>query len=118
LEEVVLDHMIGITMGIWFVLLMLILDVQRIGRRDKNEMKIYRNKLYSIQDAAKRGGVTEDQINEMIIHHVVMTNKQFSTNFIFGEDIPELKTKWEEYQDKKGKTKKVDVTILRMDKGD
>jgi len=81
-------------------------------------LKIYRNKLYSIIDAAKRGGVTENQIKEMIIHHVVMTNKHFSTNFIFGEDIPELKTKWEEWEAKKGKMKKADVTMLKMDKRD
>jgi len=81
-------------------------------------MKIYRNKLYSIQDAAKRGGVTENQIKEMIIHHVVMTNKQFSTNFIFGEDISELKAKWEEWKAKKGKMKKAGVTMLKMDKRD
>ena len=81
-------------------------------------MKIYRNKLYCILDAAKKGGVNCDQIMEMITYHVVMTNKQFSTNFIFGEDIPELKTKWEEWEAKKGKMKKAKVTMLRMDKGE
>lgn len=89
-------------------------------------MKIYRNKLYSIQDATKRSGVTEDQIKEMITYHVIMANIQYGIDFIFGEDIPGLKKKWEEWEAKKGKMKKAKgkdpikdtkVTILRMDRG-
>ena len=81
-------------------------------------MKIYRNKLYSIQDAAKRGEVTAEQIKEMITYHVIMTNIQFGISYIEGGDIPGLKAKWEEWEAKKGKMKKADVTMLRMDKGE
>ena len=81
-------------------------------------MKIYRNKLYSIRDAAKRSGITEDQINEMILYHVIMANKTMFCDFIEGEDIPGLKAKWEEWKAKKGKMKKADITMLRMDRGD
>ena len=61
-----------------------------------NKMKIYRNKLYSIQDAAKRSGIKEEQIKEMITYHVIMANKTMFCDFIFGEDIPGLKKKWVE----------------------
>lgn len=81
-------------------------------------MKIYANKLYSIPDAAKRGGVTEDQIKEMITYHVIMATKTIYCDFIQGEDIPGLKAKWAEWEAKKGKMKKADVTMLRMDKGE
>ena len=81
-------------------------------------MKIYRNKLYCILDAAKKGGVNCDQIMEMITYHVVMANIQFGISYIWGEDIPGLKAKWEEWQAKKGKMKKAEVTVLRMDKGE
>ena len=81
-------------------------------------MKIYRNKLYSIQDAAKRAGVTEDQIKEMITYHVIMANKTIFCDFIFGEDISGLKAKWEEQAAKKDKMKKADITMLKMDKGE
>ena len=67
-------------------------------------MKIYRNKLYAIPDAAKRGGVTEDQIKEMITYHVIMAYYCFSTvRSIWGKDIPDLKAKWAEWEAKKGK---------------
>jgi hypothetical protein len=81
-------------------------------------MKIYRNKLYSIQDAAKRAGIKEEQIKEMITYHVIMANKTMSCYFIWGEDILGLKHLWEEWQAKKGKMKKTPVTMLRMDKGE
>ena len=82
-------------------------------------MKIYRNKLYSIQDAAKRGGVTEAQINEMITYHVIMAYYVFSNvRSLWGEDIPGLKKKWEEWKVKKEKMKKADVSALRMEKGE
>lgn len=81
-------------------------------------MKIYRNKLYSIQDAAKRSGIKEEQIKEMILYHVITGYKQFSTYFVWGEDIPGLKKKWIEWKAKKGKMKKAKVTMLKMDKGD
>jgi len=82
-------------------------------------MKIYRHKLYSIEDAAKRSGITPDQINEMITYHVIMAHYCFSNvRSIWGEDIPGLKAKWEEWEAKKGKMKKAKVTMLRMDKGD
>ena len=81
-------------------------------------MKIYRNKLYSIQDAAKRSGITEEAIKEMITYHVIMANKTIFCDFIMGKDIPGLKAKWEEWKAKKGKMKKADVTMLRMDKGE
>ncbi len=81
-------------------------------------MKIYRNKLYSIQDAAKRSGVTEGAIKEMITYHVIMANKTMFCDFIQGEDIPRLKAKWEEWKAKKGKMKKAPVTMLKMKEGD
>ena len=82
-------------------------------------MKIYRNKLYSIEDAAKRSGVTEDQINEMITYHVIMAYYCFSdVRSLWGDDIPGLKAKWEEWKAKKGKMKKAEVTILRLDKSE
>lgn len=84
-------------------------------------MKIYRNKLYSIPDAAKRSGVTEEAIKEMITYHVIMANKTMFCDFIFGEDIPGLKAKWEEWQGKKGKMVKAkmpEVTFSRMEKGE
>ena len=81
-------------------------------------MKIYRNKLYCIQDAATRGGVTEDQIKEMITYHVIMATKTMFCDFIFGEDIPGLKAKWDGWAAKKDKMKKADITMLKMDKGE
>jgi len=82
-------------------------------------MKIYRNKLYSIEDAAKRAGITPDQINEMITYHVIMAFCYFSNvHSIWGEDIPGLKKKWKEWESKKGKMKKAKVTMLRLDKGE
>ena len=81
-------------------------------------MKIYANKLYSIQDAAKRSGVTDEAIKEMITYHVIMANVQYGISFIWGEDIPELKQIWLRWKAKKGKMKKADVTMLRMDKGE
>ncbi len=81
-------------------------------------MKIYRNKLYAILDAAKRGKVTEDQIKELITYHRIMATKTMFCDFIQGEDIPGLKAKWEEWKAKKGKMKKAKVTMLRMDKGE
>lgn len=84
-------------------------------------MKIYRNKLYCIMDAANRSGVTEDQIKEMITFLQITVEKQFGATFIWGQDIPGLKAKWEEWEAKKAKMKKAKmpkVTILRMDKGE
>jgi len=54
----------------------------------------------------------------MITYHVVMASKQYGFSFIEGGDIPGLKAKWEEWQVKKAKMKKVPVTIMRMDKGE
>ena len=84
-------------------------------------MKIYRNKLYSIQDAAKRSGITEEAIKEMITYHVIMAHQTYNCDFIKGENIPGLKHHWEEWEAKKDKMKKAKkpkVTMLRMDKGD
>ncbi len=91
-------------------------------------MKIYRNKLYCIRDAAKRAGVTEDQIKEMITYHIIKADEHYFTCFIWGEDIPGLKAKWAEWEAKKKKMgkahlekdpiKNTKVTILRMDKGE
>ena len=81
-------------------------------------MKTYINKLYSIPDAAKRAGITEEAIKEMITYHVIMANRVMSCDFIWGGDIPKLKTKWEEWKVKKDKMEKVPVTMLRMDKGE
>jgi len=81
-------------------------------------LKTYINKLYAIPDAAKRAGVTEEAIKEMITYHVIMANIQFNIASIWGGDIPGLKAKWEEWLAKKDKMKKVPVTILRMDKGE
>ena len=80
-------------------------------------MKIYRNKLYSIQDAAKRGGVTEDQIQEMITYHVIQATISIFCDFIPGYEILGLKAKWEEWQAKKKKMKKADFKVLRYNKG-
>jgi hypothetical protein len=60
-------------------------------------MKIYRDKLYSIPDAAKRGGITEKQIIEMIEHNIIAADSVWF-RFVKGEIIPGLKGKWEEYQ--------------------
>ena len=81
-------------------------------------MKAYINKLYSIPDAAKRAGITEEAIKEMIIYHVIMASKQYGFSFIEGGDIPGLKAKWEEWLAKKDKMKKVPVTMLRIEKGE
>jgi hypothetical protein len=54
----------------------------------------------------------------MITYHVIMANIQYGIAFIWGEDIPGLKKKWEEWQAKKGKMKKTPITMLRMDKGE
>lgn len=74
-------------------------------------MKIYRNKLYSIQDAAKRAGITEKQITEMIDKEVFKTTELYyfrNTFSVRGFAIPGLKKKWEKYQKKlvKGKEQK------------
>ena len=62
-------------------------------------MKIYRNKLYSIPDAAKRGGVTEEQITVMLDKKIIDPAPiYFKPRFINGRDIPGLKGKWKEYQ--------------------
>ena len=82
-------------------------------------MKIYRNKLYSILDASKRAGITEDQIKEMITYHVIMAYHYTSGVYsIWGKDIPYLNSNWEEWTAKKDKMKKVDVTMLRLEKGE
>jgi len=84
-------------------------------------LKTYINKLYSIPDAAKRAGITEDQINKMIDNNVFKTTDLFffrNTFSVRGKAIPGLKAKWEEWLAKKDKMKKVPVTILRMDKGE
>lgn len=91
-------------------------------------MKIYRNKLYCIPDAAKRGGVTEDQIKEMITYHVIMAPKQFGIPFVLGGDIPELEREWADWEAKKKKMgqafikkdpiKNTKVTMLKMKEGD
>lgn len=81
-------------------------------------MKIYRNKLYCILDAAKKSSLNCDQIIEMITYHVIMANIQYGVSYIQGADIPGLKAKWEEWVAKKGEMKKADVTMLRMDKGE
>lgn len=87
-------------------------------------MKIYRNKLYSITDAAKRAGIPEIAIVAMIIDKFINSENMFNNNihFIRGENIPGLKGKWKEYQEKLDKKKKpiknTKVTMLRMDKGD
>ena len=93
--------------------------VKTLQERNRyNNMKIYRNKLYCILDAARRGRVNCDQIMEMITHHVIMANIQYGISYIAGEDIPGLKAKWKEWEAKKGKMKKADVTMLIMDKGE
>jgi len=81
-------------------------------------LKTYINKLYSIPNAAKRAGITEEAIKEMITYHVIMANIQFNVAYIWGGDIPGLKAKWEEWVTKKDKMKKVDVTMLRMEEGE
>jgi len=81
-------------------------------------MKTYRNKLYSIPDAAKRSWVTEKQINDMIDHNIIIPEPTIFTDFIKGKDIPGLKKKYEDWQKKKKALKKTPVTMLRMDKGE
>jgi len=92
-------------------------------------LKIYADKLYSIPDAAKKGGVTEKQIMDMIDNEVMKTTEIYyfrNTFSIRGKAVLGLKDKWEEYQrilnigkgGKKKKFKKTPVTMLRMDKGD
>ena len=58
-------------------------------------MKIYRNRLYSIQDAAKRAGIEENQLDTLISVDVVKYEKQFGIKYIRGEEIPKIKNKWD-----------------------
>ena len=87
-------------------------------------MKIYRNKLYSIQDAAKRAGIKEEDLKIMIKDNFIIPAHSIFIDCIKGKDIPGLKNKWIEYQKvagaKKAKLikKPIKVTMLKMDKGE
>ena len=89
-------------------------------------MKIYRNKLYSIQDAAKRSSVKEEDIRTMIKDNYIVPVNSMFVDCIKGEDVPGLKKKWIEYQrirnigkgGKNKKLKKINVTHSRLDKGE
>ena len=59
------------------------------------DMKIYRNKLYSIQDVAKRSGIEENQLRTLISVEAVKAERQFGIYYISGEEIPNIKNKWE-----------------------
>lgn len=58
-------------------------------------MKIYRNKLYSIPDAAKRAGIEENQLRTLISVDVVKCENQFGIKYIRGEEIPKIKNQWD-----------------------
>jgi len=58
-------------------------------------MKTYRNKLYSIPDAAKRAGIEENQLQTLISVDAVKYEKQFGIYYIGGDEIPKIKNKWE-----------------------
>jgi len=89
-------------------------------------MKIYRNKLYSFPDAAKRVGIKESDIAAAIKYDVIKLEKVVDRFFIRGKDLPEIARRWKEQQakltEKKnnggGKPiKNTKVTALRMDWG-
>ena len=89
-------------------------------------MKIYRNKLYSFPDAAKRAGVKEADITAAIKNNIIKMNQVVDRFFIRGKDLPEIARRWKEQQakltEKKnnggGKPiKNTKVTALRMDWG-
>ena len=57
-------------------------------------MKLYRNKLYSIEGSAKRTGLTVEQIIEMINKKVIKKkdlHQYCNTISIWGKIIPKLK---------------------------
>lgn len=58
-------------------------------------MKTYRNRLYSISDAAKRAGIEEHQLRTLISVDAVKYKKQFGIYYIGGEEISKIKNKWE-----------------------
>lgn len=58
-------------------------------------MKIYRNRLYSIPDTAKRAEIEENQLRTLISVEAVKYEKQFGIYYIRGEEIPKIKNKWE-----------------------
>lgn len=87
-------------------------------------MKIYRNKLYSIPDAAKRAGIKEEELKRMIDSNFIIPENTYFAYFFKGKDVPNLKKKWIKFQKvaraKKAKLlkKPIKVTMLKMDKGD
>ena len=90
-------------------------------------MKIYRNKLYSFSDAAKRIGIKEADISAAVKYDVIKLDEVVDRFFIRGKDIPGIARKWKEQQsrlnEKKNnggvkQLKRTPVTILRMDRGD
>ena len=81
-------------------------------------MKIYRNKLYAIPDAAKRAWVTEEQIKAMIDNKIIVPERSIFTDNIRGKDIPGLKNKYDKWQKKIKALKDMPVTILRIEKGE
>ena len=58
-------------------------------------IKTYSNKLYAIPDAAKRAGIEENQLRTLISVDAVKYEKQFGIHYISGEEIPNIKNKWE-----------------------
>lgn len=62
-------------------------------------MKIYRNKLYSIPDAAKRAGIKEEELKTMIKDNFVVPVYSMFIDCIRGEDLPGLKGKLRKYQE-------------------
>ena len=58
-------------------------------------MKTYRNRLYSIPDAAKRAGIAEHKLRTLISVDLIKCDKQYGSPFIWGKEIPEIKNKWE-----------------------
>ena len=90
-------------------------------------MKIYRNKLYSFPDAAKRVGIKESDIAAAIKNNIIKMNQVVDRFFIRGKDIPGIARKWKEQQTRLNEKKnnggvkqleRTPVTILRMDRGD
>ena len=58
-------------------------------------MKTYRNKLYSMPDAARRAGIEENQLRTLISVNAVKYERQFGIYYINGGEVPNIKNKWE-----------------------
>ena len=62
-------------------------------------MKTYNNRLYSIEGAAKRAGISDVDIIKMIQDNVIGIVSKFGVAMISGKLIPKLERKNELYKD-------------------